>query len=88
MNFLKIALLALALFAIPALAGPHGGGGHSSSRAASSGKVHVKGYTKKDGTHVAAHDRTAPNGTQKDNWSAKGNTNPETGKEGTKEPAK
>jgi hypothetical protein len=39
---------------------------------------------KKDGTVVKAHDRTAPNQTKNDNWSTKGNVNPETGKEGTK----
>ena len=49
---------------------------------------HVEGYKKKDGTVVAPHDRTAPNGTQKDNWSAKGNVNPETGKKGSKTPKK
>jgi hypothetical protein len=50
--------------------------------------VPVKGYTKKDGTYVAPSDRTAPNKTETDNWSAKGNTNPKTGKEGTKTPKK
>ncbi|HEY4249290.1 MAG TPA: hypothetical protein VGM64_20880 [Lacunisphaera sp.] len=50
----------------------------------SSGIVHVRGYTKKDGTYVAPHDRTAPNHTKNDNWSTKGNVNPETGKAGTK----
>jgi hypothetical protein len=50
----------------------------------SSGVVHVRGYTKKDGTYVAPHDRTAPNHTKNDNWSTKGNINPETGKAGTK----
>jgi hypothetical protein len=46
--------------------------------------VHVQGYTKKDGTYVAPHDRTAPNNTKNDNWSTRGNVNPETGKAGTK----
>ena len=48
----------------------------------------VHGYTKKDGTVVAPYQRTAPNGTQRDNWSSKPNVNPYTGKEGTKEPQK
>ena len=48
----------------------------------------VHGYTKKDGTVVAPYQRTSPNGTQRDNWSSKTNTNPYTGKEGTKEPQK
>lgn len=54
----------------------------------SSGLVHVKTYTTKTGRVVKAHDRTAPNKTERDNWSTKGNTNPETGKAGTKVPKK
>ncbi|MBI2514485.1 MAG: hypothetical protein HYV96_21125 [Opitutae bacterium] len=57
--------------------------------------VHVKGYTKKDGTYVAPHVRSSPNKTKSDNYSTRGNVNPYTGKEGTtpvddgvKEPAK
>lgn len=46
------------------------------------------GYTKKDGTHVDGYMKTAPNSTEKDNFSTKGNTNPYTGKEGTKESKK
>lgn len=46
--------------------------------------VHVKGYTKKDGTYVTPHYRSSPNGTKSDNWSTKGNVNPYTGKAGTK----
>jgi hypothetical protein len=46
----------------------------------------VKGYTKKNGTYVAPHQRTAPNKTKADNYSTKGNTNPYTGKKGTKKP--
>lgn len=48
----------------------------------------VKGYIKKDGTYVAPHQRTTPNSSKLDNWSTKGNTNPYTGKEGTKDPYK
>ena len=46
----------------------------------------VKGYTKKDGTYVDPYKRSDPNGSKADNWSSKGNTNPYTGKEGTKDP--
>jgi len=49
-------------------------------------QVHVNGYTKKDGTYVAPHERTAPNNTNLDNYSTKGNVNPYTGQPGTKEP--
>ena len=52
------------------------------------GTTRVHGYTKKDGTYVSPHSRTGPNGTQRDNWSSKGNINPNTGKEGTREPQK
>ncbi|MEO8597334.1 MAG: hypothetical protein ABI759_28710 [Candidatus Solibacter sp.] len=51
-------------------------------------EVPVQGYEKKDGTYVPPSSRTAPNKTETDNWSAKGNTNPHTGKEGTKTPKK
>lgn len=45
---------------------------------------HVRSYTKRDGTYVQSHRQTNPNKTQRDNWSAKGNTNPYTGIQGTK----
>lgn len=67
-----IALLAV-LLAMPALAA----GSHSK-----------KGHVKKDGTYVAPSRATNPNKTQRDNYSAKGNTNPHTGKQGTKDPDK
>jgi|SRR5215510_9836147 len=47
-------------------------------------EVHVKGYWKKDGTYVAPHVRTAPDGDFYNNWSTKGNINPYTGREGTR----
>ena len=77
---LTVAFLALALL----LAGPaHArrlrmGGG--------SGEHYVRGYTKRDGTYVAPHYQTNPNGTKLDNWSTKGNINPYTGQPGTKNP--
>lgn len=49
---------------------------------------HVRGYYKKDGTYVAPHVRTSPNQTKVDNYSTKGNYNPYTGKQGTKDPYK
>ncbi|MFI8606452.1 hypothetical protein ACIGCP_18435 [Cellulophaga baltica] len=48
--------------------------------------VKVKGYTKSDGTYVAPYYRTAPNSTNRDNFSTKGNTNPYTGQAGWIEP--
>lgn len=50
--------------------------------------THVKTYRKKDGTVVEHHDRSKSNKTKNDNWSTKGNINPETGKKGTKTPKK
>ena len=44
----------------------------------------MKGYTRKDGTYVAPHTRSAPDGNFGNNWSTKGNINPYTGEEGTR----
>jgi hypothetical protein len=46
--------------------------------------VHVKSYTTKKGEQVKAATRSSPNHTQRDNYSAKGNVNPFTGKTGSK----
>lgn len=46
--------------------------------------VYVNGYTRKDGTYVEGHYRSAPNNTVNDNFSTYGNVNPYTGKPGTK----
>lgn len=63
-----VAFIALLVFPIAALGGSRGksrgssrsySGSHSSSHSSGS-RVHVKGYTKKDGTYVAPHDRSAP----------------------------
>ncbi len=54
--------------------------------ALSQGRHSVRGYTRKDGTYVAPHMRTNPNSTRTDNWSTRGNVNPYTGREGTKDP--
>jgi hypothetical protein len=49
-------------------------------------QVHVRGYYKKDGTYVQAHERSSPNDTTSDNYSTRGNVNPYTGQPGTKDP--
>lgn len=46
--------------------------------------VYVNPYTKKDGTQVEGHYRSNPDGNPYNNWSTKGNRNPYTGKEGTR----
>lgn len=48
--------------------------------------IKVSGYTRKDGTYVQPYFRTAPNSTNQDNFSTKGNTNPYTGKPGWIDP--
>ncbi len=50
------------------------------------GPTRVDGYTRKDGTHVPPHLRSAPNKSYNDNWSASPNVNPYTGELGTKPP--
>ncbi|NVD69590.1 hypothetical protein HUX88_03335 [Duganella sp. BJB1802] len=80
--------------AFPAFArGGHGAGHmagatHTSKAVTGNGAksqhIHVGGYTKKNGTQVAAHDRSTKDGTKDNNWSTKGNVNPETGKAGAK----
>jgi hypothetical protein len=60
-----------------------GGGGHSHS-----GDSHVRGHVRKDGVYVQPHSRTAPNKTQRDNYSSKPNVNPYTGKDGTRRPTR
>lgn len=44
--------------------------------------VRVQGHTRTDGTYVQTHIRTAPNSTNRDNFSTKPNTNPYTGQAG------
>ena len=44
----------------------------------------VNGYFKEDGTYVPGHWRSDPDGDPSNNWTTKGNSNPYTGKPGTK----
>lgn len=44
--------------------------------------VYVNGYYRSNGTYVEGYYRTAPNSTNRDNFSTVGNTNPYTGKPG------
>ena len=48
----------------------------SSCCSKSKSDVSVRGYYRSNGTYVKPHMRTAPNGTKRDNFSYKGNTNP------------
>lgn len=64
------------------------GGGHSSKAAtgtgSSSSRTHVSSYTSRRGKYVASHNRSSKDRTKANNWSTKGNVNPDTGKRGTK----
>ena len=44
----------------------------------------VNGYTRRDGTYVAPHRRSSPDGNFHNNWSTRGNVNPYTGQWGTR----
>ncbi len=92
-----ILIAAVSLCAMASAKGHSGGshshshsGGHSShsgvSHSSSGGSHSISGYTRKDGTYVAPSHATNPNGTKHDNWTTRGNMNPNTGKEGTREP--
>ncbi len=48
--------------------------------------VQVDGHTKRDGTYVEPHHRSAPNNTQYDNYNSRGNTNPYNGQQRTRNP--
>jgi hypothetical protein len=54
----------------------------------SSSPVHVRSAVTKRGVYRPAHARTAPDRTQRNNWSSKPNVNPYTGKAGTRTPKK
>lgn len=63
------------------------GGGHRSG-SSHGGDSHVRGHIRKDGVYVQPYSRTAPNRTQRDNYSSKPNVNPYTGKDGMKTPTR
>jgi len=50
------------------------------------GNHYVRGYFRKDGTYVSGHRRTNRDDSFWNNWSSRGNTNPYTGRIGTKTP--
>jgi len=55
---------------------------------ARSERVHVNGYFRRDGRYVPSHYRSARNSTERDNWGSRGNTNPVTGRQGTRKSRK
>ncbi len=54
--------------------------------ASAQGNVRVDGYTRKDGTYVQPHYRTAPDNSRTNNYGSQGNVNPYTGQQGTANP--
>ena len=48
--------------------------------------IYINSYTKKDGTIVKGYYRSLPDKNKLNNWSAKGNINPFTGKNGYEKP--
>ena len=92
MRWFKFAgcLLAAALLAVPSATFARGAGGRTSSsrssysRSSGTGSHTISGYTRRNGTYVAPSHATNSNRTQRDNYSAKGNVNPFTGRVGTK----
>ena len=66
----------------------HSSGGSRSKPSGGGGSHTVRGHTTKDGKYVAPRRQSNPNDSKRDNWSSKGNTNPDTGKSGTKDPDK
>lgn len=54
--------------------------------ASAQGSVYHRGYTRSDGTYVAPHHQSAPDGSRFNNWSSQGNVNPYTGRPGTTNP--
>ena len=75
-SFVVVFLATLFVFSTPSFARGHGG--HHNS--------YVRGYYRSNGTYVQGHHRSARDGNVYNNWTTKGNTNPYTGKEGTREP--
>ncbi len=56
------------------------------SRRSSGGITSVRPSITRNGTLRQGHFRTSPNRTKIDNWGAKGNSNPFTGKKGSQNP--
>lgn len=84
--FAATSVLAFGSTSAEARGGGHSSGSRSSSHASSGGSHAIKGHTTKNSTYVAPARATNPNKTKRDNYSTKGNVNPQTGKEGTKNP--
>lgn len=86
LNLYVVALIVTSFFS-PILAGRNSSGRYKSTGYGytNTKSAPVRGsINKKTGTYTKPHRRTAPNKTQRDNFSTKGNQNPWTGTKGTK----
>ena len=72
--------------AVASAKGSHASGTKSSGTGSKASSTYVHGHTTKKGQYVAPHHRSTPDKTEKNNYSANGNTNPYTGKKGNKAP--
>ena len=79
-------IISLGLTGFQAFAASKGSG--SKGTGSKGASTSVKGYTTKSGKSVSGYKKTTPDSTQKNNYSAKSNLNPHTGKTGTKTPTK
>lgn len=59
-------------------------GKSSKGTGAKSSSTSVRGHVTKKGTYVTPHKRSTPDKSKSNNWTTKGNTNPYTGKKGSK----
>lgn len=75
-----LAVLAIAVWPLPASAELVPATGARLELVQRSGDVHVRGYTRQDGTYVPPHWRSRPDGNPSNNYSFPGNTNPYTSK--------
>ena len=70
-------LIGLFSLSLPVFAHGHGSFHHD---------TYVNGYYRSNGTYVQGHHRSECDGNVYNNWSTKGNINPYTGEEGTRNP--
>ena len=78
---MKTFLFVLAIIAAPAAAQAQNYGYGSNPQS-----HEVQGYERSNGTYVAPHHQTNPNGSTYDNYGTRGNYNPSNGNYGTRNP--
>lgn len=83
-----LVLIAATALTLPLAAEGKSSSGKSSKSASGTGSksssTQVRGHVTKKGQYVAPHKRSTPDKSKANNWSTKGNTNPSTGKKGTR----